>query len=432
MNLTETWWRIIMNSENISILDDLMKAKSEKKKKGPTAQQKKQFLEAWTELTAEEGFSKRAEWYLYEGFAFCGAEPFDAWLNREVDSDQALRSLFTGMAYGKDKNATFRILTHLLVLLLNRNADQNVLVPVIERLPEASLNKERKRSGNAEKTMEKYFFAELNPEITLRPLAAMKTKKVFLNEFCEMMLSIIGNIKQTENLKKRVAVNISKVETWISDYYSSLENKVEAKTIQPSQPDKKGKCDIPVSSEECQEATPQTLDVEKKIDGDLIACFGDLLGKVNKIALAIKSENSQLKKKIDCLAQALEAEQEKARRGQQQIVEMQDIISILRQKLVAMESEVFVLKRTIEQKEVAVAEKEAEIAERIKMADVLERDRTKQTDETLQRFASKIRIEYRDFQDALDAPMSCDLGENLRLQLQSVFDILEKGGMKIK
>ena len=33
---------------------------------------------------------------------------------------------------------------------------------------------------------------------------------------------------------------------------------------------------------------------------------------------------------------------------------------------------------------------------------------------------------------ALDVPMSCDLGENLRLQLQSIFDILEKGGMKIK
>lgn len=74
----------------------------------------------------------------------------------------------------------------------------------------------------------------------------------------------------------------------------------------------------------------------------------------------------------------------------------------------------------------------AEISERVKMADVLSRDRSKQADETLQRLASKIRVEYRDFVDALDVPMSCDLGENLRLQLQSIFDILEKGGMKIK
>jgi len=66
------------------------------------------------------------------------------------------------------------------------------------------------------------------------------------------------------------------------------------------------------------------------------------------------------------------------------------------------------------------------------MADVLSRDRSKQADEVLQRVAAKIKVEYRDFLDAIEVPMSCDLGENLRLQLQSVFDILEKGGMKFK
>lgn len=66
------------------------------------------------------------------------------------------------------------------------------------------------------------------------------------------------------------------------------------------------------------------------------------------------------------------------------------------------------------------------------MIDVLSRDRSKQADETIQRLASRIRVEYRDFADALDIPMSCDLGENLRLQLKNIFDILEKGGMKIK
>ena len=90
------------------------------------------------------------------------------------------------------------------------------------------------------------------------------------------------------------------------------------------------------------------------------------------------------------------------------------------------------LRQTVEQRDAVIAEKNAEIAERVKMAEVLSRDRSKQADESLQRLASKIRVEYRDFVDALDAPMSCDLGENLRLQLQSIFDILEKGGMKFK
>ena len=66
------------------------------------------------------------------------------------------------------------------------------------------------------------------------------------------------------------------------------------------------------------------------------------------------------------------------------------------------------------------------------MLEVLDRDKSRQADESLQRIASKIRIEYRDFMDALDAEMTVDLGENLRYQLISIFDILEKGGMKIK
>ena len=76
--------------------------------------------------------------------------------------------------------------------------------------------------------------------------------------------------------------------------------------------------------------------------------------------------------------------------------------------------------------------KDTEIAERTKLAEILSRDRSKQADETLQKLAYKIKVEYRDFADAQDVPMTCDLGENLRLQIQSIFDILEKGGMKIR
>ncbi len=66
------------------------------------------------------------------------------------------------------------------------------------------------------------------------------------------------------------------------------------------------------------------------------------------------------------------------------------------------------------------------------MSEVLSRDRSRQADESLQRIASKIKVEYRDFMDAVDTPMTVDLGENLRLQLMSIFEILEKGGMKIE
>lgn len=48
----------------------------------------------------------------------------------------------------------------------------------------------------------------------------------------------------------------------------------------------------------------------------------------------------------------------------------------------------------------------------------------------LNRIARQIKIEYQDFKSAEDMEMSIDLGENLRLQMQSIFDIFEKEGIK--
>lgn len=48
----------------------------------------------------------------------------------------------------------------------------------------------------------------------------------------------------------------------------------------------------------------------------------------------------------------------------------------------------------------------------------------------LNRIARQIKIEYQDFKSAEDMEMSIDLGENLRLQMQDIFDIFEKEGIK--
>lgn len=48
----------------------------------------------------------------------------------------------------------------------------------------------------------------------------------------------------------------------------------------------------------------------------------------------------------------------------------------------------------------------------------------------LNRIARQIKIEYQDFKSAEDMEMSIDLGENLRLQMQVIFDIFEKEGIK--
>lgn len=99
-----------------------------------------------------------AEQFLYEGFAFCGAEPFYAYLIQTEDQNATLAAMFSGKYYGIDSNVSFRLVAHLLALMLNNNATRNILAPIIKRLPGACVNKDKKRLGTAEKTFEKYFW----------------------------------------------------------------------------------------------------------------------------------------------------------------------------------------------------------------------------------------------------------------------------------
>ena len=105
----------------VETLDALMKAKKEKKKKEPTIKEKEAFRSAWLGLVADTGLTGRAEQYLYEGFAFCGAEPFYAYLIQTEDPNATLATLFGGKYYGIDSNVSFRLMAHLLALMLNNN-----------------------------------------------------------------------------------------------------------------------------------------------------------------------------------------------------------------------------------------------------------------------------------------------------------------------
>lgn len=424
----------------VETLDALMKAKKEKKKKEPTIKEKEAFRSAWLGLVADTGLAGRAEQFLYEGFAFCGAEPFYAYLIQTEDQNATLATMFSGKNYGIDSNVSFRLVTHLLALMLNNNAPGNILAPIIKRLPGACVNKDKKRLGTAEKILEKYFLAELRPDAELCPLADIGTKPVFINEFVALVSSIMDGIEDAGSTKGVVVKNIAKIRKWFADYDISQSVSADTKTDQvipeatKNTEEKAKTISVADNSQEKKVQTPRVVvaQPEEKVPSDMIAYLTELLGKAAKVTTVVKAESTQQRVKIDALTQALEGEQNKLQGANQQISDLQDTITELRKKLSAAEGDIFALRQAVAQRDAVIAERDAEIAERVKMAEVLSRDRNKQADELLQKLASKIRIEYRDFVDALDVPMSCDLGENLRLQLQSIFDILEKGGMKIK
>lgn len=452
-----------MENNCVDTLEYLLKIKSEKKKKEPSKIERDQFCAAWVRLAVGEGYSERAERYLYNGVSYCGAKPFKEYIDQLENKEQGLQSFFAGKMYGTNAETTFRLLVHLFALVLNDKKSRHLVSVIIMRFPHACFNKDKKRLGNIESILLKYFFAELDPNVCFVPLAEIGVKKpVFIVDFISAMEAALTKIDPNGLSKNKVA-NMEKVKQWIEEYRQLAADgnspiivpsnekvyadstcntgdgvisavSVPAEPVVPSV-DPASEVNSPVIEKKPQaqrESANITAVAVEDTPADAATYLIDLLTKASKAATITKAEGVQQKIKIDALTQALRDEQEKTHRATQQIADQQATIAELRKKLAAAEGDIFVLRQDVTHRDAVIAEKDAEIEERIKMAEVLSRDRSKQADESLQRLASKIRVEYRDFVDALDVPMSCDLSENLRLQLQSIFDILEKGGMKFK
>lgn len=410
----------------IEILKSLMNKKKRKKKKEFSIKEKEDFSEAWINLSIESNFDHSTEQFLYDGFGFCGASPFYSYLLQKEDKEATLTALFNGNFYGEKSDVTFRLVTHLLALMLNDNSPQNILSLVIRRFKGACVNKDQNRLGTAEKTMEKYFFSVLSPKATLYPLASIDVKPLLIKEFMSIVSSIMEGIDNSGDLKDNVAKNIKKVREWFSDYDNTFQRN--------SEPDKtdavENKNDAAIKDNP-QETTIKDVPQEKKSD-NAMSNFFELIGKLNKFASVIEVENDSHRERIKSLEVEIEIAKNKLTHAKQEIAERGLLIRELQEKLSAANEKISSLNQEVKSKETLIAEKDAEIADRIKMADVISRDRNKQAEESLQRLASKIKVEYLDFMAARDIPMNCDLGENLRLQLQNVFEMLEKGGMKLK
>lgn len=453
-----------MEENYIDILDYLIKLKNEKKKSEPSSIERTKFQEAWVKMAADEGYSARMEQYLYDGVTFCGAKPFKEYLDHSEDKEKALLSFFSGKMYALNAETTFRLLVNLFALLLNDKNSEPLILAIIKWFPSACNTKEKKPLGKADSILLKYFFSEISPKACLVPLSEIEVNNKIAEEFISAMRTIVEKIDTTKIAKNKAAA-VEKVTQWMDEYDQIRVEMSNGKTLSDkgkiSNEGENDTCGDEVDNEASVSSATATStgDVGSEVPGsasdgaidmsessakdgeqkkredvpaDVLTYLVELLGKAEKAASTAKSERVQLKIKADTLSERLEKEREELKRANNQISSLQEVVAETKKKLVDAEANLFVLKQKVEQQNAKIAEKDAEIAARAEMAEVLSRDRSQQADEMLQRLASKIKVEYRDFADALDAPMSCDLGENLRLQLQSIFDILEKGGMKIK
>ena len=108
-----------------------------KKKSEASKADKERFYNEWLLYVNENGFDDKAEAFLYDGFSFQGMVPFVTYLSKANNKEEIIRRLLNGKQYNKNNSITFKVMMHLLALLIEKNPDDILLMTlVIRQIPE--------------------------------------------------------------------------------------------------------------------------------------------------------------------------------------------------------------------------------------------------------------------------------------------------------
>lgn len=338
------------------------------KKSGSSQTGRKKIHDSWLNLAKLEGFTERVEKYLYDGIGICGAAPFKAYVSQSDNPAVEFDKLFSGNFYSANKYSAFRLVINLLALYLNDGDDTKRISTLINEVPSLLKNKEGKIWRDVNKILVKYFFSALKPDVKLIPLANLKISPQILEAFTKMLTGAISRLESAGGSNP----SVTKVKVWLGDSFQPVKTHKLSRIL---------------------------FDAAKSIE-------------------TVENENDRLKNDNFKLNQFLETERENLKSAQQTISSLNQNISDIKIKLA--------------ENEKLLADKDAEISDCRKLVEILQNEQARNAEVALNKIASKLKIEYQDFQSALEVEMNCELGENLRQQLKNIFEILERSGLKFK
>ena len=386
---------------NLDKLNSLMEIS---KKSDAAKAVKASYNEEMLSLLKEEGISSTTEKYLWGGFSFCGAQPLYEYARELGQEEKAkvLEKVIKTETFSKNEKCNaFRMCISWLAFELAQPVKDLTTIAILIKWASA---KYKKKDGSVSKDnakcIEKYFLSLLKPETQYPTWDTVVLHKEIIKDFCVYFYSEIEPMRTEKNSKK-----ISPVMSWLSS------GKIEEPVVKEveSANDVVKNC----NSETATERIPVVED--KPWDFNRVSCvLKDLSERVSILGV----EHRTLQKKKEELTSLNKGLSEA-------LVSTKEILSATQQKLNDSEA-------TVAQQGSKIDELEAEIAKLSSIVSVYAEDKQSSMDGQLNAIASKLKSEYKEFQDALEAEMTAEIGEIVRDQLHRVFKILIKAGIDIE
>jgi len=392
------------------VLDELMSIR----KKGEAAKDKREaYTTEMIKLLNEESISKDAQHYLREGFSFEGSKCVAIYLQSldPIGRKKEIDKLLSSNVYcTNERGIAFKISISLLGFAFNMFSDDiEVTKSLMIDLPNKAHNKEGNLSKDIQSTIEKYFFGEILVATKLPDFARPELQDGRLIGFKRIILKSINSNSISTKVKPAI---IEKIKNWVStdieatpllqgNDKSSLHNEDDNAHVSAMSTH-----DAMHMKKIIEDMFDRVVFTSKKFEAINIELTqkNEYIRRLEDEKKGMSLENCTLKKHIDDNGKA---------------------ISELKRNINNKDSEI-----TAQQLEVEGLKNE--IKKLNSVLTVYSADKNNAQTEQLNAIASKLRSDYRDFKDAENMEMTIDLGENLRVQLKSVFKILEKAGIIIE
>lgn len=364
-----------------------------KKKSEASIEKKKNFTELLFKEFSKQGINENTISVMDKGFSFEGAKAIVMYINTLQNKEKmnAVNTLFKTKTFkNNNKGIAFKLLISLFAGLLDTTDSNNneIIRLIILEVPNYIKNKDGKEFSDINIIMRKYFIHLLSLRTKLPNFRQLDIDDRVFSQFEKLITQAVIGIKNPTKNEEKVIENILK----------SLNTKIEPK--------------------------------EKTID------------KQQQLATKLKKKN----KKTVIHKKNIEQTIKKSKVDEQKIVELERIINELNLKIKKYTDENRNLSENLHNtsKELEIIKKENselilrcnklqnDLKKHIDILNIFEKNAQTSKKELLNSIASKLKCEYMDFKSAKNIPMTVDLGENLRDQINTIFQLLEKNGISIK
>lgn len=373
-------------------MDDLIRLDelSRKPKKSGASRGDKDFYNAcFRNLITKNGYTEQCEKYFFDGFVFMGAQPLYEYIIAQDDIKGAYLQLVNGQRYrtttsSNDIRKKFCMQLQLLTAFLSYQQNEAAVIKEI-----------MKRVATLSKTKDGQYIAGLPELIRKDFLHFILLRKVQLPKFTD-----------EEVMKFRDFFDM--LREHFENFNLCLDNpqvNILAKWINCPQKENT----FPVKRESPVHENAATVNTVEFTDQlEELSRKNKLLVEENK---ALLRNNVRLQELLDKKRQILEQQQHIAEESEGNILILQAQIHTLQNQAAKVNEEANDWKH---------------------LTTMQKADYDKKMEAMLNRISSQLKVEYRDFLDAKEMEMTIDLGENMRLQLEAIFRILTKSGIKLQ